>query len=143
MKAWPSTNKGCESAFPVGLRQVIELALVFWIYCNELHARPVPAREWKSLVAPIPSWRRLERQRAVCALFFAFDRAGNNRLAKMAMTAMTTSNSTRVKAGSILGVPRTVAGRFDFFVFMLYLVIGQEWNDPRNSNQQRILPQGL
>ena len=46
-----------------------------------------------------PSWRRLERQRAVCALVLAFDRAGNSKLAKMAMMAMTTSSSTRVKAG--------------------------------------------
>jgi hypothetical protein len=42
-----------------------------------------------------PSWRKLERQRAVCALVFAFDRAGKSRLARIAMMAMTTSSSMR------------------------------------------------
>src|SRR5262249_12327639 len=66
------------------------------------------------------SWRRLERQRAVCALIFAFDRAGNSSPARIAMMAMTTSSSTRVKAGSVLDLPPpTLAGPLDFVVFIL------------------------
>src|SRR6266545_1592564 len=59
---------------------------------------------------PSPSWRRLERQRAVCALILAFDSVGNSRLARIARMAITTSSSMRVKAGATFDLTRTVAG---------------------------------
>ena len=42
---------------------------------------------------------RLLRHFVRCALPLAFDNAGNNMLARMAMMAMTTSSSISVKAG--------------------------------------------
>src|SRR2546426_300053 len=47
---------------------------------------------------PMPHWRRLERQLIDCALPLARERTGNSNDAKIAMIAMTTSNSIKVKA---------------------------------------------
>jgi len=46
-------------------------------------------------------WRMLLRQLMPLALSLALDSAGSNMLAKMAMIAITTSNSISVKAGDI------------------------------------------
>src|SRR5947207_6474423 len=45
-----------------------------------------------------PIWRRLFRHLVCWALAFALARAGNNILARIAMIAMTTSNSIKVNA---------------------------------------------
>src|SRR6185369_10959954 len=45
-----------------------------------------------------PSWRRLERQAVREAFILALERAGSSMAARMAMMAMTTSSSIRVKA---------------------------------------------
>src|ERR1041385_3091776 len=46
----------------------------------------------------IPHWRRLERQLIFCALHFARERAGSSIAARIAIIAMTTSNSINVNA---------------------------------------------
>src|SRR5438309_2202009 len=46
----------------------------------------------------MPHWRRLERQLVACALALALLKAGNSMAARMAMMAITTSSSMRVKA---------------------------------------------
>src|SRR5690348_16719336 len=46
------------------------------------------------------SWRRLFRQATWRALAWAFEREGRSSAARMAMTAMTTSNSIKVNARS-------------------------------------------
>src|SRR5688572_6947462 len=46
------------------------------------------------------SWRRLLRQRAEWDEAFASDKTGNSKLARIAMMAMTTSSSMRVKPRS-------------------------------------------
>src|SRR5262249_1073691 len=45
-----------------------------------------------------PVWRRFDTQLIMCAFRLAFDRAGNNMAARIAMMAMTTSSSIKVKA---------------------------------------------
>src|ERR1035437_2940096 len=50
------------------------------------------------MMAAVISCRRLLTHRICCALVFAEDSAGNRRAARMAMMAMTTSNSINVNA---------------------------------------------
>ena len=54
-------------------------------------------------------------QFAVCAFFFAAASAGNNIAARMAMMAMTTSNSIKVKA---FGAAFENVGRFIILKFL-------------------------
>src|SRR5882724_10736 len=63
------------------------------------------------------SWRRLFMQWAPRAFCFALARDGRSMAARMAMMAMTTSNSIRVKAGGAGFFPRAIWG-FDL-VFIL------------------------
>jgi hypothetical protein len=46
----------------------------------------------------LPSWLPLFMHMMPCALFLALERAGRSMLAKIAMIAMTTSNSINVNA---------------------------------------------
>src|ERR1051325_2038607 len=52
----------------------------------------------------MPTCLRLLVQFASCAFFFALANAGNSNAARMAMIAMTTSNSIRVKASDFFEV---------------------------------------
>jgi hypothetical protein len=50
------------------------------------------------MIVPMPIWRMLEVHLICFAFSFALDNAGNNMPARIAMMAMTTNSSIRVKA---------------------------------------------
>src|SRR4051812_1983666 len=71
-----------------------ELSPVTWKVKQYL---PVKSSAYICVASPI--WRRLLMHDVACPFCFALESAGNNIPARMAMIAMTTSNSIRVKPG--------------------------------------------
>jgi hypothetical protein len=64
---------------------------------------------------PVPSWRRLERHRALAAVWRALLRAGRRTLIRTAMMPITTRSSTGVKARRcgarwFMTIPRNATG---------------------------------
>src|SRR5579863_8495417 len=68
-----------------------------------------------------PHCRRLEVQLTRLAFSFALARAGSNRAARIAMIAMTTNNSIRVKA------PRLNLGAFTLHLSIAILIFVLNW----------------
>ena len=65
------------------------------------------------MTALIPSCLQLLRQEICCALALALASAGNSMAAKMAMMAMTTSNSIKVNARALFPTAAILMGRWD------------------------------
>src|SRR5262245_3131999 len=63
---------------------------------------------WLYIAVITDHCRRFDKQAVAWALVLALDKAGNSRLAKIAMIAMTTSSSIKVKAAG--GEQRRVTG---------------------------------
>ena len=65
-------------------------------------------KSWKYICKAVPDCFMLEMQFAICAFRFALANAGNNMAARMAIMAMTTSSSIKVKPRVFLEVARTI-----------------------------------
>src|SRR5437667_9119450 len=82
-------------------------------------------------------WRRLFLHTAASAADLARDNAGNSNAARIAITAITTKSSMRVKAGCPLNlaphdwntIPELLAD-VDIFFHALWLPITYGWNKP-------------
>jgi len=100
---------------------------------NKPHARPeLPLNRLKGIFSlnsevykemAIPSCRWLDKRRAVCALFFAFDNADKSRPARIAIMVMTTRSSISVNpAGCLKVVYSIVRSRSVVFIFTWLLL---------------------
>src|SRR3989442_2462719 len=102
-----------------------------------IQLKPSPSRLSGYALLKSPAYRLTAKphclpllaQRVLSDLAFALARAGNNRLARMAMIAMTTSNSIRVNPS-----PDLVSARKSFFIGLsanvsLYFPPGQCQSD--------------